>query len=318
MLYRKVPRLGGDVSVLGLGTAQIANTDGRQPGMRHVPPDDAQAILRVMLDAGVTFFDTADFYGNAELELGRLSPATKAGLTIATKAGLTRDGRREFSMAYLEGQVERSLGRLRVDALDLFQLSKPSAAQLATGEPFEVLARLKAAGKIRFGGVVVGDAATGALCLRAGVDALQVLYNLLVTDTEPLMRAAAADGVLVIARSPLNSGVLSGTYTPATTFPASDERSTYFTGPSFQARMRAVERIQADLDATGPRLLELALAFVLSNPDVSTVIPGASSVAQARRYLACADGPGLDAAARARITDVVERHLRDVPRVFQN
>lgn len=319
MTYRKVPRLGAAVSELGLGTAQLGNTDGRQPGMRYVPAEDVLRILAVMLDAGVTFFDTADFYGNAEIELGRLPAATKARVMIATKAGRTADGRRDFSPSYLEGQVERSLRRLRVDALDLFQLNKPSVAQLATGEPFDVLDRLKRAGKIRFAGVVVGDLATGDPCVRAGVvDAIQVLYNMLVTEAEGVIRAAAGDGLLVVARSPLNSGVLSGTYTPATTFPLEDERSGYFAGDAFVARVRAVEAMQVDLGAGGGRLLEMALAFVLSNPDVSTVIPGASSVAQARRYLACAHAPCLNADERARIARVVEHHLRGVPRVFQN
>jgi len=318
MTYRKVPRLGAAVSMLGLGTAQLANTDGQQPGMRVVPSEDVQRILAIMVDAGVTFFDTADFYGNAEIELGRLPGATKARVLIATKAGRTAGGSRDFSRAYLEGQVERSLRRLRVDALDLFQLNKPSQAQLATGEPFDVLDRLKRAGKIRFGGVVVGHVATGDICLRAGVvDAIQVLYNMLVTEAEDLIRAAAADGLLVVARSPLNSGVLSGTYTAATTFPPEDERSGYLAGEAFAARMRAVQSMQAELDAGGDRLLETALAFVLSNPDVSTVIPGASSESQARRYLSCAHAPRLDAGERARIARVVARHLRTVPPVFQ-
>lgn len=319
MAYRKASRLGTAVSELGLGTAQLANTDGQQPGMRYVTPDEVQRILAGMLDAGVTFFDTADFYGNAELELGRLPAATKSRILIATKAGRTADGRREFSAPYLEAQVERSLRRLRVDALDLFQLNKPTLGHLAGGEPFAVLERLKRAGKIRFAGVVVGDVATGDACLRAGVvDAIQVLYNMLVTETESLIRAAAAEGLLVVARSPLNSGVLTGTYTQATTFPPEDERSGYFAGETFVTRMRAVEAVQAELGAPGGRLLELALAFVLSNPDVSTVIPGASSVAQAHRYLTCAHAPRLAAGERDRITRVVEHHLRGVQRVFQN
>jgi aryl-alcohol dehydrogenase-like predicted oxidoreductase len=206
-----------------------------------------------------------------------------------------------------------------VDALDLFQLNKPSVAQLANGEAFDTLARLKAAGKIRYAGVVIGDVASGDACLRSDVvDAIQVLYNLLVTDTESLMRAAAADGLLVVARSPLNSGVLSGTYTPSTTFPADDERSGYLTGDAFVARMRAVTAIQAELGVDGTRLLTLALAYVLANPDVSTVIPGASSLAQAREYLACAAAPRPGADERARISRIVECHLGGIPRVFQN
>ena len=167
--------------------------------------------------------------------------------------------------------------------------------------------------------MVVGETASGTLCVRAGVlDAVQVLYNMLVTETEALIRAAAREGLLVIVRSPINSGVLSGTYTCATTFPRDDERSGYFTGDHFVRRMRAVAAIQEELGVEGDNLLELALTFVLSNPDVSTVIPGASSVTQARRYLACTDARRPDEDERAHISRVVEHHLDDVPRVFQN
>lgn len=317
-MLRNFGKLGARVSEVGLGTAQLANTDGSVPGIKHVPPERAREILRVAIAEGVRFFDTGDQYGNAESLLGELSPEEKSGVLIATKAGLRPDGIRDFSPAYLEGQLVRSLRRLAVDRLDVFQLNKPSTKDLEDGKLFDFLEGQKRAGRIRFSGIVVGDVAAGELCLRSGrVDCLQVLYNLLYQEPAELIRAAGRRGVGVIVRSPLNSGLLSGAYTPETVVPSADERSRYFSGKSFQDRVAALKKIQADLNVGDDRLLEFALRFILSHPEVSTVIPGASTLEQARRYLACADQDPLSAQELAAIRQVVSRRMKDVSGAFQ-
>ncbi|MCX5788607.1 MAG: aldo/keto reductase [Elusimicrobia bacterium] len=183
------------VSEIGLGTAQLANADGRFPGVKPVPIDEARAILRAAVDRGVTFFDTADGYGCAEVLLGELPSSVKRGVVIATKAGLRDDGMRDFSTAYLAARIERSLGRLGVDCLELFQLNKPSAADLADGRLLSFLADQKKAGRIRRAGVVVGEPASVEACLSSGVlDAVQVLHHLLYDGALGLMRRAAGLG----------------------------------------------------------------------------------------------------------------------------
>lgn len=318
MKYRNLGRLPLRVSEIGLGTAQLSNTDGRCQGVKPMEPALARRILATSIELGVNFFDTGDEYGSAELLLGELSSQTKSAITIATKAGRKPGGSRDFSEAYLRERVDRSLKRLRVDRLDLFQVNKPSKANLEDGRVFALLAELKAAGRIRFAGVVVGDTETGFQCLRAeAVDCVQVLYNLLWQQTEDLIGEAACRGIGVIIRSPLNSGLLSGTYTRGTVFPSVDERSQYFTGKMLEDRLVLLQNIQRDLEIDDRDLLETSLRFVLSNPQVSVSIPGASSVEQAIRYIKCSEKGALNAVEIERIKEIVSRYMHDVSQAFQ-
>lgn len=306
------------VSEIGLGTAQLANVEGQVRGVKPVPLETAQRILGVAIERGVTFFDTGDEYGMAESLLGELPQGIKQTVFIATKAGRKPDGTREFSPAYLQEQVHRSLRRLGVDCLDLFQLNKPSKAALQDGSVFAFLNQLKREGKIRYAGLVVGEEDAGFLAVRSGaVDCLQVLYNLLYSKTEDLIAQARAAGLGVIVRSPLNSGLLAGTYTHATQFSANDERSLYFSGKAFEDRLNVLHRIQTALNVEDRTLLEFALTFILSNPTISVIVPGASSVAQVQRYIACSGRVLLSQSELKQIRDVVAREMTGVAQVFQ-
>lgn len=319
MRYRELGRPGVRVSEVGLGTAQLSNTSGQVDGVRYMPPDDARRILRASLECGLTFFDTGDNYGDAEVLLGELPDAEKASITIATKAGLQANLVRDFSIPYIRQQVDRSLARLNVERLGLFQLNKPALRVLEDGMLFELLAELKASGKAALTGVVVGEAATGFLAVDSGtVDCLQVLYNLMYQETRPLIAYAAERGVGIIVRSPLNSGLLSGAYSRRTVFPASDERSRYFSGAAFERRLAALDEIQRALGLERERLTEFALRFVLSTPGVSVVIPGASTLGQLRDYVSATDQDPFTSAEMQHIARVVEACSEDVQRVFQN
>lgn len=307
------------VSEIGLGTAQLSNTDGHFQGVKYVSPEVAQKVLRVAVEGGVNFFDTGDQYGHTEVLLGELSSSHKGTMTIATKAGLRSDGIRDFSEAYLRQQLDRSLKRLRVDCVDLFQLNKPSKNALEDGRLFSMLGDLKTAGKIRLAGVVVGEIDTGDMCVKSGhIDCLQVMYHLLYGQTEDLILRAGQLGMGVIVRSPLNSGVLSGAYTSRMTFPAVDERSRYFSGRLFEERLDALQGIQGALGVQDHDLLEFSLRYVLSNPHVSVVIPGASSVEQVVRYMACSNLDRFAPAELARIKEVVFHYMQGARQVFQN
>lgn len=318
MQYRRLGRLPFQVSEIGLGTAQLSNTDGRFQGVKPVSLGEARSILSVAIEQGVNFFDTADGYGNAEVLLGELTPATKQKVMIATKAGRRLDGVRDFSEPYLRQQVDRSLARLGVDCLALFQLNKPEIHPLKDGSLFSLLESLKRAGKIRYAGVVVGDLETADLCLGAGcVDCIQVLYHLLYGPMEEVIRRAKERGMGVIVRSPLNSGLLSGAYTPQTVFSPEDERSQYFSGKSFEDRLNALRRIQQDLHVGDADLLEFSLRYVLSNSNVSVAIPGSSSVSQVMRYVACSRPDRWSEEELTRIRQVVQTHRSPLNQVFQ-
>lgn len=318
MKCRSLGALPVMVSEIGLGTAQLANVDGQFPGVKLIPLEVARNVLTVAVERGVTFFDTGDEYGAAESLLGELPRSIKQTVFIATKAGRKLDGMRDFSSEYLRERVHRSLRRLGVDYLDLFQVNKPSKAALEDGSVFEFLDQMKREGKIRYAGLVVGEEDTGLMAIRSGVvDCLQVLYNLLYAKTEDLIAYACKQGLGVIIRSPLNSGLLAGTYTPATTFPVHDDRSRYFTGRAFEERLAALYRIQKALNVENDVLLEFSLTFVLSNPSVSVVIPGASSVGQVERYVACSGKPSIGELKRVQVMETVAREMLGINQVFQ-
>src|SRR5436309_264144 len=106
------------------------------------------------IERGVTFLDTGDEYGDAEVLIGGLRPTLKDKLKIATKAGLRKDGVRDFTEAYLLNQIDRSLKRLKIDCIDLFQLNKPGVKDLEDGTLLEFLAKLKRSGKVKHAGIV--------------------------------------------------------------------------------------------------------------------------------------------------------------------
>ena len=166
---------------------------------------------------------------------------------------------------------------------------------------------------------MVGEIETGYQCIESGaVDCLQILYNLLYGASERLIEAAGNRGMGVIVRSPLNSGLLSGTYTPKTTFVPNDERSQFFSGREFEDRLNALQKIQQTLHIKNNHLIEFSLQYILSNPCVSITIPGASSMSQAARYINCSEKARLDQFELDRIRRVVAYHMQHVSPIFQN
>ncbi|TBR22046.1 aldo/keto reductase [bacterium] len=317
MKVRALGRTGDSVSAVGLGTAQIANVDGSAPNAKRIERSDAVRILETALDGGVTFFDTGDQYGAAEELLGAVRAARRPSALVATKAGLRSDGVRDFSARYLGDRVTRSLGRLKTDRLDLFQLNKPKAADWQDGALADFLAREKRAGRIRLAGAVVGDPEDGLAALRTGaVDCVQVLFHLLYQRSEAVIDEAARLGKGVIVRSPLNSGLLAGVHDETSTF--SDERSRYFTAPLLAERMAVVRALQADLEVRSADLFQFAIRFCLSQPGVSTVIPGASTVEQLRRNMACGDLPSLEGPALARVKATLRERAAALQGQFQS
>jgi len=317
----KTRPLGGlnhRVSEIGLGTAQLANTSGGVKGVKYVSLSDAHDIVESAIEQGITFFDTSDRYGTVESMLGGLKPELKSRIFVATKAGLVDQGRRDFDTSYLKGRVENSLKQLGVDSLDLFQLNKPEVDDLQDGRLFEFLSWLKDTGRSRYCGVVIGGLETGDLCLAAeSVDCIQVMYNLLYLDADDLISRAHDSEVGVIVRSPLNSGLLSGTYTANTTFDSEDERSRYLTGRVLGERLEVVDAVLDEIPLTTEHLLDFALRFILANSAVSVVIPGASTTAQLQSYIAASQGSAISERELTRIKDIIRRHAQGLGHSFQ-
>ena len=236
----------------------------------------------------------------------------KNSVIIATKAGLRDNGQRDFSPAYIESRIERSLRRLKINQISLFQLNKPNDAQL-TPEIFECLERLKAIGKIAFAGLIVSDLKSARDALQTGgVDCIQVFYNLLHSDMVPLIVEAAAANVGVLVRSPLNSGLLSGAYNQSTSFPPEDERALFFSGKPFKSRLHALRSIQDELGIQNADLLDFALRYALSNTGVSALLVGASEPKQVARYVSSLTSKTLSFSEQDKIRACVSRIMKNV------
>lgn len=322
MEQRTLGRTGRDVSAVGLGTWQLGADWG------EVSEGDALAVLEASVDAGVTFLDTADVYGDGRSEqvIGRFL-RSHPGLTVATKMGRRLDQVRDnYSLENFRAWTDRSRRNLGVDTLDLVQLHCPPTEVIDADRTYDDLDTLVAEGAVAAYGVSVEtcDQALAAIA-RPHVASVQIILNAFrLKPLDEVLPAAAAAGVGVIARVPLASGLLSGRYDESTTFAADDHR-TYnrqgeafdvgetFSGVDYASGVRAAREFSDLVDAVGPTGLspaEVALAWVWQQPGVTTVIPGARNAAQARANAAAGDADPLPPAFLDGVRELYDRSFR--------
>ena len=281
------------VTRIGFGAWAIGGTWG------EVSLADAKATLHAALDAGMTFIDTADVYGDGRSERVIAEVLAERGGDrpfVATKAGrrLSPHVAAGYTGANIETFVDRSLRNLRVDRLDLLQLHCPPTPVFADPEMFAALEGLRAKGKIAHCGVSVETVDEALMAIRQpGVVSVQIIYNLFrVKPAQEFFREATAKGVAVIARVPLASGLLTGKMTAASTFAADDHRSfnrhgeafdkgETFSGVPFEVALQAVEELRP-LVPEGATMAAFALRWILMEQAVTVVIPGAKTPEQAR------------------------------------
>jgi aryl-alcohol dehydrogenase-like predicted oxidoreductase len=326
MRTRILGRTGRDVSVVGLGAWQLGADWG------EVGEGDALAVLHAAADAGVTFIDTADVYGDGRSErlVGRfLRERADDGLMVATKAGRRADPHvaEAYTSDALRGWVERSLDNLAVEALDLLQLHCPPPEVIGRDEVFGALDDLVADGSIRAYGVSVETCEEALQAIaRPGVATVQIILNVFRRKPlEKVLPAAAAAGVGIIARVPLASGLLSGRYDRGTSFAPDDHRTfnrdgsafdvgETFAGVPYEVGVDAAAAF-AELTPEGATPAQFALRWILDQPGVSTVIPGARSPEQARANAAAADltpvDPDRERALERLYEDAIREHVHD-------
>ena len=323
---RPFGRAGWTVSEIGFGAWAIGGTWGT------VAEEDARAALHAALDAGVTFIDTADVYGDGRSErlIGEvLRERGEPRPLVATKLGRRLDPHvaEGYTHANMEGFVDRSLSNLGAERLDLVQLHCPPTAVLYEPEVFAALDALRAAGKIAHYGVSVEKVEEGLKAIEwPGVVSVQIVYNMLRQRPERLfLERARQAGVGVIARVPLASGLLTGKMSAETHFEDEDHRrfnrhgeafdlGETFAGVPFEVGLEAVDELRG-LVPEGASLAQLALRWILMQEGVSTVIPGAKSAEQARANAGAASLPPLPPAAMERVREVYEARI--APHVHQ-
>jgi aryl-alcohol dehydrogenase-like predicted oxidoreductase len=301
--YRRLGRTGIEVSEIGYGAWGIG---GSQWG--GADDDESIQALHRAIDLGLNFIDTALAYGQGRSErlVGqvvrerpeRIYVATKVppkNLTWPAPAGVPVE--EAFPADHIKACAELSLANLGLERIDLLQLHVWSDEWVDQGDWREAVDELRAAGKIGFFGVSINDhqPSNGVRLVQSGAaDTVQVIYN--VFDQSPedeLFPACREHDVGVIARVPLDEGGLTGRIGPDTEFAEGDFRESYFRGDRKREVQERVRAIAADLGISEDELAEVALRFVLSDPTVSTVIPGMRSLRNVERNVAVSDRDGL-------------------------
>lgn len=314
---RTLGRTGRKVSVVGLGAWQIGDDWGT------VQEGDARDVVRSAVVAGITFIDTADVYGNGRSERIIGSVVDDPDVFIATKMGRRVEQRPEnYNAANFRAWTDRSRQLLGVDTLDLVQLHCPPDAVFEDDAVFDALDALVADGVIRAYGVSVETCAQAMSAIaRDGVASVQIILNCFRhKPLDEVLPAAHEAGVGVIARVPLASGLLSGKYDESTTFPQDDHRNFNRFGASFDVGETfagvpyevgvAAARELAAMVPDGATMAQFALRWIIDQPGVTTVIPGARNADQARANAAAADLAPLTAEQHAGVRDVYDRLIR--------
>jgi aryl-alcohol dehydrogenase-like predicted oxidoreductase len=323
MEERVLGRTERPVSIIGLGTWQLGADWG------EVNETAALDVLSAAVASGVTFFDTADVYGDGRSErlIGRFrADNPQLPIMVATKMGRRVDQVPEnFTLQNFRAWTDRSRRNLGTDQLDLVQLHCPPTAVYSHDQIYDALDTLVSSGVIANYGVSVEtcDEALTAIS-RRGTATVQIILNAFrLKPLEAVLPSAINNGVGIIARVPLASGLLSGAYTTSTTFAENDHRNfnrrgqafdkgETFSGVDYETGVRAAGEF-ADLVAQLPfeaTPAQAALAWVAQQPGVSTVIPGARNPAQARANAAAAELPPLGPDFLAGVRELYDRQLR--------
>ena len=295
MKYRQLGQTDLKVSEVSFGTWAIGGAWGKT--------NDAQALesLQYAIDAGVNFFDTADVYGDGHSEelLAKATKGMENKIHVATKfcrAGDIHDPA-NYSEESVRSYCEASLKRLERDQIDLFQIHCPPIEIVKDGAVFQVLDKLKAEGKIRYYGVSVETVEEGLLCLDyPGVSTLQVIFNLFrQKPLEELFPKAYEQGVGILTRVPLASGLLTGKFKKNSSFEEDDHRhfnrngeafnvGETFAGIEFEKGVELsneIDWIARDRES----MTTAALKWILEHKEVSCVIPGFKNIDQVKQNL---------------------------------
>jgi aryl-alcohol dehydrogenase-like predicted oxidoreductase len=302
MRYRRLGKTAYKVSEIGFGSWAIGGDWG--------PTDDTQAMatLHAAVDAGVTFFDTADVYGDGRSErlLAQLRHERDEELVIATKIG--RRGPLDpdvYTPETLQGWMERCRDNLDVERLDLVQMHCPPTDTYYRPEIFDSLQELQDMGITTAVGVSVERVEEGLKAIEFPVvSSVQIIFSVFrQRPAELFLHRAQERDVGVISRVPLASGLLTGKYTVDATFPEDDHRNynaagqafdvgETFSGVGLELGVMAAEQLRSRVpeDAT---LAQFALRWILMHQEVSTVIPGARSPEQAHENAQASSLPPL-------------------------
>jgi len=288
---RLLGRTGLKITEIGFGAWGIGggfNIAGR--GIGYGTTDDAisLAALQHAFELGVNFVDTSDAYGAGHSEelVGKAIKLSPRRVHVATKVGRVRRdpeaSTQDFSRDHITNACDRSLERLGVTMIDLYQLHNPPLSVIESGQVWDTLRDLKGKSKIAHYGISVGSPQEGIVAIEKGeVDTVQIVYNLLDREAaKDLFALAERKSVGIIARSPLASGLLARKFSAGHRFAENDHRKDAYPPEKLDPLLQRVEKFRF-LEKNGRSLGQAALRFCLAHPAVSVVIPGTKTPAQA-------------------------------------
>jgi len=293
MQYRKFGNTDLKVSEIGFGAWAIGGA--AMIGTTAIGWGDADDTVSVKaihaaLDAGINFFDTADIYGlgHSEKLIGDTVGKQK-DIIIATKVGNVARNEQfsiDYSKEYILKACEASLKRLKRDSIDYYQLHTARLEHLQKGECIEAMEQLKQQGKIRYWGLSLNtfepmDDAEFLMNNRMG-NGFQLVLNIINQKALPLLKQAATKGYGIIARMPLQFGLLTGKFDEGAVFFENDHRKNRVTTEVISATSAAIESLWKLCSKYNCTKTQLALSYILSYSAVSTVIPGIRTAEQVK------------------------------------
>ena len=287
--------------------------------------DDPDRLIARALELGVTFFDTGDAYAqgrNEELVGRALAAAQRDSIQISTKFGYVLDEHRrehaegerpqDFSPRHARRALEASLGRLRTDHVDLYQLHNPRMGAVQRDDLFAELEALRDEGKLRHYGVALGPAIgwreEGLLALETRpISALQTVYNMLEQDPgNDFLEAARRTGAGVMARVPTSSGLLEDRYTAETTFGPTDHRR-HRPREWLVEGLQKIERLRFLVIEGERTMTQAALKWILQQPGIANVVPTVTSLAELEEFAGASQAPDLTDDELERVRELYAR-----------
>ncbi len=321
MKYRKLGKSGIKVSEIGFG----AWTIGLDWWGKKIDDDEAIRMLKRAHDLGINFYETADMYGKGKSEklIAQAFKDMRDEVIYSTKWGYDmynaeQVGHSELPQKhdteFLQFALEQSLNRLQADYIDIYSLHNPKMDAIRNDTLFAALDDLVKKGTIKSHGAALGPAIgwkdEGLEAIRSrDISCLQTVYNILEQDPgRDFVREAERHNVGIMVRVPDASGLLTGKVTAEAKFDKNDHRS--FRKKEFiQEAMKKIENIKPIANSKGWNITELAIKFILSQKQISVVLPTMVSIEEIEMFASLSDGEYLNSAESAKVEEMYEKNF---------
>jgi aryl-alcohol dehydrogenase-like predicted oxidoreductase len=321
MKYRKLGKSGIKVSEIGFG----AWTIGLVWWGKKFDDDEAIRMLKRAYDLGINFYETADMYGKGKSEklIAQAFKDMRDEVIYSTKWGYDmynteQVGHSELPQKhdteFLQFALEQSLNRLQTDYIDIYSLHNPKMDAIRNDTLFAALDDLVKKGTIKSHGAALGPAIgwkdEGLEAIRSrDISCLQTVYNILEQDPgRDFVREAERHNVGIMVRVPDASGLLTGKVTAEAKFDKNDHRS--FRKKEFiQEAMKKIENIKPIANSKGWNITELAIKFILSQKQISVVLPTMVSIEEIEMFASLSDGEYLNSAESAKVEEMYEKNF---------